>query len=211
MEDELRSEYDLKSLRVRRLGSERKSFGGTSIREESILMATRYEQLCQSYNVMLDSFSSHKEEAQNLFRQFLNNFANYLGCSVDHFTLINPKGHIVDDVIDAIDLTDELLPWTLWFAINIEGQHLQLINQEAVVRGRFGIRIKAWKRENFWELQVAEQEQTFTNADNFTAINNFIYERSLKDVNSYFDRFLKFSSEGDDKPRLFGFGISPIQ
>lgn len=29
MEDELRSEDDLKSLRVRRLGSERKSFGGT--------------------------------------------------------------------------------------------------------------------------------------------------------------------------------------
>lgn len=29
MEDELRSEYDLKSLRVRRLGSRRKSFGET--------------------------------------------------------------------------------------------------------------------------------------------------------------------------------------
>lgn len=29
MEDELRSEYDLKSLRVRRLGPRRKSFGGT--------------------------------------------------------------------------------------------------------------------------------------------------------------------------------------
>jgi hypothetical protein len=34
MEDELRSEYDLKSLRVRRLGSERKSFGETTIRLE---------------------------------------------------------------------------------------------------------------------------------------------------------------------------------
>lgn len=34
MEDELRPEYDLKSLRVRRLGSERKSFGGTTIRLE---------------------------------------------------------------------------------------------------------------------------------------------------------------------------------
>jgi hypothetical protein len=34
MEDELRSEYDLKSLRVRRLGSERKSFGGTTVRLE---------------------------------------------------------------------------------------------------------------------------------------------------------------------------------
>ena len=32
MEDELRSEYDLKSLRVRRLGSRRKSFGGTTVR-----------------------------------------------------------------------------------------------------------------------------------------------------------------------------------
>ena len=31
MEDELRPEYDLKSLRVRRLGSERKSFGGTNV------------------------------------------------------------------------------------------------------------------------------------------------------------------------------------
>lgn len=29
MEDELRSEYNLKSLRVRRLGPERKSFGST--------------------------------------------------------------------------------------------------------------------------------------------------------------------------------------
>lgn len=34
MEDELRSEYDLKSLRVKRLGSERKSFGGTTVRLE---------------------------------------------------------------------------------------------------------------------------------------------------------------------------------
>ena len=32
MEDELRSEYDLKSLRVRRLGSRRKSFAGTTVR-----------------------------------------------------------------------------------------------------------------------------------------------------------------------------------
>jgi hypothetical protein len=34
MGDELRSEYDLKSLRVRRLVSERKSFGGTTVRLE---------------------------------------------------------------------------------------------------------------------------------------------------------------------------------
>jgi hypothetical protein len=34
MEDELRSEYDLKSLRVRRLGPGRKSFGGTTVRLE---------------------------------------------------------------------------------------------------------------------------------------------------------------------------------
>lgn len=34
MEDELRSEYDLKSLRVRRLGAGRKSFGGTTVRLE---------------------------------------------------------------------------------------------------------------------------------------------------------------------------------
>ncbi len=34
MEDELRSEYDLKSLRVRRLGSGRKSFGGKTVRLE---------------------------------------------------------------------------------------------------------------------------------------------------------------------------------
>ena len=32
MEDDLRAEYDLKSLRVRSLGSERKSFGGTTVR-----------------------------------------------------------------------------------------------------------------------------------------------------------------------------------
>lgn len=32
LEDDLRSEYDLKSLRVRRLGSRRKSFGGTTVR-----------------------------------------------------------------------------------------------------------------------------------------------------------------------------------
>ncbi len=32
MSDDLRAEYDLKSLRVRRLGSERKSFGGTTVR-----------------------------------------------------------------------------------------------------------------------------------------------------------------------------------
>lgn len=34
MEDDLRAEYDLKSLRVRRLGSERKSFDGTTVRLE---------------------------------------------------------------------------------------------------------------------------------------------------------------------------------
>lgn len=34
MEDNLRSEYDLKSLRVRRLGAERKSFGETTVRLE---------------------------------------------------------------------------------------------------------------------------------------------------------------------------------
>ena len=34
MEDELRPEYDLKSLRVRRLGSERKGFGETTVRLE---------------------------------------------------------------------------------------------------------------------------------------------------------------------------------
>ncbi len=34
MEDELRSEYDLKSLPLRRLGSGRKSFGGTTVRLE---------------------------------------------------------------------------------------------------------------------------------------------------------------------------------
>jgi hypothetical protein len=34
MEDELRAEYDLQSLRVRRLGSNRKSFGGITVRLE---------------------------------------------------------------------------------------------------------------------------------------------------------------------------------
>jgi hypothetical protein len=35
MEDDLRTEYDLKSLRVRKLGSDRKSFAGTTVRLES--------------------------------------------------------------------------------------------------------------------------------------------------------------------------------
>ncbi len=34
IEDDLRDEYDLKNLRVRRLGSERKSFGGSTVRLE---------------------------------------------------------------------------------------------------------------------------------------------------------------------------------
>lgn len=34
LEDELRSEYDLKSLRVRKMGSGRKSFGGVVVRLE---------------------------------------------------------------------------------------------------------------------------------------------------------------------------------
>ena len=34
MEDELRPEYDLKSLRVRKVGPERKSFGGPTVRLE---------------------------------------------------------------------------------------------------------------------------------------------------------------------------------
>jgi len=34
MEDDLQAEYDLRSLRVRRLGSVRKSFGGTTVRLE---------------------------------------------------------------------------------------------------------------------------------------------------------------------------------
>jgi hypothetical protein len=32
IEDELREEYDLKSLRVRKMGAKRKSFGGTVIK-----------------------------------------------------------------------------------------------------------------------------------------------------------------------------------
>jgi hypothetical protein len=35
LEDDLRSEYDLKSLRVRKLGAGRKSFGGVVVRLES--------------------------------------------------------------------------------------------------------------------------------------------------------------------------------
>jgi len=34
MEDDLRPEYDLKSLRVRKLGSERKNFGAITVRLE---------------------------------------------------------------------------------------------------------------------------------------------------------------------------------
>jgi hypothetical protein len=34
LEDDLRAEYDLKSLRVRKLGSGRKSFGGSTVRLE---------------------------------------------------------------------------------------------------------------------------------------------------------------------------------
>jgi hypothetical protein len=34
MEDDLRTEYDLKSLQIRRLGSGRKSFGTTTVRLE---------------------------------------------------------------------------------------------------------------------------------------------------------------------------------
>jgi hypothetical protein len=34
VEDDLRTEYDLKSLRVRRLGSGRKEFGGTTVQLE---------------------------------------------------------------------------------------------------------------------------------------------------------------------------------
>ncbi|GAP98117.1 hypothetical protein NIES2104_46700 [Leptolyngbya sp. NIES-2104] len=34
MEDDLRPEYDLKKLRVRRLGAERKSFGSATVRLE---------------------------------------------------------------------------------------------------------------------------------------------------------------------------------
>lgn len=34
MEDELRPEYDLRSLRVRKVGPERKSFGGSTVRLE---------------------------------------------------------------------------------------------------------------------------------------------------------------------------------
>jgi ribosomal 50S subunit-associated protein YjgA (DUF615 family) len=34
MEDDLRPEYDLKSLRVRKLGPERKRFGSTTVRLE---------------------------------------------------------------------------------------------------------------------------------------------------------------------------------
>ncbi|MGV2832043.1 hypothetical protein [Myxosarcina sp. GI1(2024)] len=34
MSDDLRAEYDLKSLRVRKFGSKRKSFGGTTVRLE---------------------------------------------------------------------------------------------------------------------------------------------------------------------------------
>jgi hypothetical protein len=35
LEDDLQDEYDLKSLRVRRFGPERKSFGGSTVRLET--------------------------------------------------------------------------------------------------------------------------------------------------------------------------------
>lgn len=34
LEDDLRSEYDLKNLKVRRMGAERKNFAGTTVRLE---------------------------------------------------------------------------------------------------------------------------------------------------------------------------------
>jgi hypothetical protein len=39
LEDDLRPEYDLKSLRVRKLGSGRKSFGGSTVRLETDVAA----------------------------------------------------------------------------------------------------------------------------------------------------------------------------
>ncbi|HEY9837075.1 MAG TPA: hypothetical protein V6D27_09280 [Vampirovibrionales bacterium] len=41
MKDELRPEYDLRSLRVRKMGSKRKSFGGKTIRLDSDVEAFR--------------------------------------------------------------------------------------------------------------------------------------------------------------------------
>ncbi len=39
MEDDLRSEYDLESLRVRKLGSDRKSFSGSTVRLDADVAA----------------------------------------------------------------------------------------------------------------------------------------------------------------------------
>jgi hypothetical protein len=40
IEDDLQAEYDLKSLRVRKLGSGRKSFGGSTVRLEPDVLET---------------------------------------------------------------------------------------------------------------------------------------------------------------------------
>jgi hypothetical protein len=50
MEDDLRSEYDLKSLRVRLLCSGRKSFGGTTVRlQPDALSYSPLTKLCISH------------------------------------------------------------------------------------------------------------------------------------------------------------------
>ena len=69
MEDELRSEYDLKSLRVRRVGSERKSFEDMSTNE---VLNTIRENITQGLQ-----YWRHNEELSNEVRQEIAN-ANVL-------------------------------------------------------------------------------------------------------------------------------------
>lgn len=168
-------------------------------------MNSKYEQISQSYKELLDTFTNHKAEARELFSHFLQDFAQYLQCPRNFFILCKYDGSEVGDIGDAIYLSDGLPPWNFWFKIKISDQLSSL---------RFGIRIRARKEEEgWWNLQIAGEDRKFLvspnpqEEDRFSEINQFIFDRSMEDIRSYFRRFL-ISNEGDQKPNIFGFSIS---
>lgn len=189
-------------------------------------MLTKYEELCQIYLQNFEKDRTNKKEAGILLSAFVKSFLNYLGCPPDNLIFIKKNLDFTKDVLDAIYQNDAAPPWILNFAIKIYPQ-IDLEEFISVDQPKYSIQISTRKLvalDNSWEIAVSFsavkktvivsfRENNFENMsenefNELNEINEFIYEKSLSDLRSYYKRYLSFY-EGSilSKPSL-GF-VSP--
>lgn len=191
-------------------------------------MTENYKQICQRFKEMRSKFLSHKEEARGFLNKFILSFVEYLGCDEEDCILIKQDGQKVriSDINDAIYLDNKLLPWTLLFAIKIKGKLLpddfpERLNPEVII-SHLVIKLHAQKTEESWLLKIVDADKEFvisantqgSNGDDcssiFHEINEFIYLKTLEDIESYFDKVINFGMEPEKEARIFGFE-SPLE